>query len=252
MTSRTFTLFAAVFSVPFASASVASSEVQDMSDPLAVYTQGGVGMSNNGLNLKMGKSYDTKDPTTMAMNIFEIKGFMGEHITHDGDDSIDSIRFRNFQLDLTNGRGSQIDVNWNFDNNLGSASYSMIQALPKWGALQLYPLAGLGITVTDTANIDFVDDSLGSIGYAIPSSYVVVGTYAKVDVTDKIWLNYNPMYISTLNNNEYMSDLLDGFHHEAAVSYKLNDRQTIRTFANWDHDTQFKNGDFRLEFNHQF
>ncbi|GAA03858.1 putative uncharacterized domain protein [Photobacterium leiognathi subsp. mandapamensis svers.1.1.] len=62
MTSRTFTLFAAVFSVPFASVSVASSEVQDMSDPLAVYTQGGVGMSNNGLNLKMGKSYDTKDP----------------------------------------------------------------------------------------------------------------------------------------------------------------------------------------------
>ncbi len=106
--------------------------------------------------------------------------------------------------------------------------------------------------MTDTANIDFVDDSLGSIGYAIPSSYVVVGTYAKVDVTDKIWLNYNPMYISTLNKNKNMSDLLDGFHHEAAVSYKLNDRQTIRTFANWDHNTQFKNGDFRLEFNHQF
>nr|WP_305415717.1 hypothetical protein [Photobacterium leiognathi] len=82
----------------------------------------------------------------MAMNTFEIKGFMGEHIAHDGDDSIDSIRFRNPQLDLTNGRGSQIDVNWNFENNLGSASYSMIQALPKWGALQLYPLAGLGIT----------------------------------------------------------------------------------------------------------
>ncbi|WP_318513705.1 hypothetical protein [Photobacterium leiognathi] len=106
--------------------------------------------------------------------------------------------------------------------------------------------------MTDTAEIRGIDHEYGSVGYAIPSSYVVVGTYAKVDVTDKIWLNYNPMYISTLNNNEYMSNLLDGFHHEAAVSYKLNDRQTIRTFANWDHDTQFKKGDFRLEFNHQF
>nr|WP_305415718.1 hypothetical protein [Photobacterium leiognathi] len=56
MTSRTLPFWLLYF-LSFASASVASSEVQDMSDPLAVYTQGGVGMSNNGLNLKMGKSY---------------------------------------------------------------------------------------------------------------------------------------------------------------------------------------------------
>jgi hypothetical protein len=48
-----------------------------MSDPLAVYTQGGLGASDKGLNLKVGQSYDTGNPETMAMNIIEVKGIAG-------------------------------------------------------------------------------------------------------------------------------------------------------------------------------
>ena len=40
--------------------------VQDMSDPLAVYSQFGAGVTNKGLNLKYGQSYDTGNPNTIV------------------------------------------------------------------------------------------------------------------------------------------------------------------------------------------
>ncbi|WP_076410484.1 hypothetical protein [Shewanella sp. UCD-KL12] len=229
-------------------------ETQDMSDPLAVYTQAGAGVTNNGLNLKIGNSYDTGNIDTMAMNIIELKGIAGDSLGLDGNDSINTVRFRNFNLDTTNGRGTQIDVNWDFNTNLGSASYSFIQALPALGPLQLYPLAGVGITITDSAVIRGDENPVGSIGYAIPSSFAVVGTYAKITLTDKIWLNYNPMYMTTINNNEYMSDRMDGLYHEVVASYQINPKQNIRLFANYA-NTEFNqdnNIDWRIEFNHQF
>lgn len=238
-----------------AMAAADESELQDMSDPTAVYTQAGAGITNQGLNLKIGQAYDTEDPDTLAMNIIEIKGFMGDSMGLDGNDSINTLRYRNFSLDTTTGRGAQIDVNWDFNNDMGSASYSFIQALPKWGAVQFYPLAGVGITVRDTAKIiDQQDPDFGSAGYAIPSSFAVVGTYTKIEITDKIWLNYNPMYVKTLNSNTRMSDLSDGFHHEIAASYQLNSRQNVRWFANYnDTESNRENDwDWRLEFNHQF
>lgn len=245
-----FTVFPLVCSF-----SLFADEIQDMSDPLAVYTQAGAGMTNNGLNVKIGNSYDTGDIDTMAMNIIELKGIAGDVLGVDGDDSIDTVRFRNFSLDKTNGRGSQIDVNWDFDNHLGSASYSFIQALPSIGAVQFYPLAGVGLTVTDTAKFTTTEgNDFGSVGYAIPSSFAVVGTYAKVTITEDIWLNYNPMYMTTLNNNSRMKDMMDGFYHEVVASYQLNPTQTVRTYANYnDTDSNVdKDWSWRVEFNHQF
>lgn len=96
-----------------------SQDVQDMSDPLSVYTQAGLGYTDKGLNLKIGQAYDTGDTDTMAMNVLEIKGFAGDAIGWNGrgaDDSIDSLRYRNFSVDLTNGRGAQVDVNVAFDS----------------------------------------------------------------------------------------------------------------------------------------
>jgi D-serine dehydratase len=51
-------------------------EVQDMSDPLAVYTQVGVGATNKGLNFKVGQAYDTGIATTAGMNVIEVKAYM--------------------------------------------------------------------------------------------------------------------------------------------------------------------------------
>ncbi len=71
-----------------------------MSDPTAVYTQAGIGITNKGINVKIGDSYDTGNPDTMAMNIFELKGIAGDTFGWDSDDvkdnSVDTIRFRNF------------------------------------------------------------------------------------------------------------------------------------------------------------
>ncbi|WP_198589565.1 hypothetical protein [Shewanella sp. 10N.286.51.B7] len=55
---------------------VIEKEVQDMSDPLAVYTQVGGGITDAGLNLKLGQTYDTNNPETMGMNIIEGKGLL--------------------------------------------------------------------------------------------------------------------------------------------------------------------------------
>ena len=144
-------------------------EIQDMSDPLAVYTQTGAGYTDKGLNLKIGQAYDTGSDTTMAMRVLEVKGFYGEALGFDDsintDDSIDAIRYRNFELDLTNGRGAQIDINYNFDSSHladkhGDISYSLLQALPKVGRFNFYPLAGAGLAFGNNATED--DGSIDS------------------------------------------------------------------------------------------
>lgn len=249
--------------------SVAKAEdsVQDMSDPLAVYTQAGAGYSDKGLNLKFGQTYDTGSDTTMGMNVLEVKGIAGDAIGFRDndkskfgsvDDSIDSVRFRNFTVDLTNGRGAQVDLNYNFDTNQGSASYSFIQALPKFGPVNLYPLAGAGIAagepLTDKSRSDA--DELHD-RYDMHGTFYVAGMYAKIEITDKIWLNYNPMYMGTISGSDtYKNGAFYGddsiMTHEFAASYQINPRLNVRYFANWNEEVDFEDGDHRIEFNYQF
>ncbi|MDF5302007.1 hypothetical protein P3697_08235, partial [Vibrio parahaemolyticus] len=123
-------------------------ELQDMSDPLAVYTQAGFGITDKGANIKIGQTYQSSQPGTMAMNIIEMKGIGGElfgirdnddPMYANVDDSIDSFRLRNFQVEVAKGLGRQLDVNYDVDNDKLDASYSFIQGLPKFGMLQLFP-----------------------------------------------------------------------------------------------------------------
>jgi len=245
------------------SALAGSQDVQDMSDPLSVYTQAGLGYTDKGLNLKIGQAYDTGDANTMAMNVLEVKGFAGDAIGWNGrgaHDSIDSLRYRNFSVDLTNGRGAQVDVNVAFDNDLGTqgtASYSLIQALPKMGPLNLYPLAGAGLAFGES----FDQDNKGSLEaqdrWDLHGSFYVVGMYGKLELTDNIWVNYNPMYMGTISgsdpfNNSSMEGSDSVFTHEAAVSYQITDRTNVRYFANWTENTNYANGDHRIEVNYQF
>ena len=58
-------------------------DLQDMSDPLAVYTQVGAGITDKGLNLKMGQTRDTGNDDTMAMAVLEVKGIMGDTLGWD-------------------------------------------------------------------------------------------------------------------------------------------------------------------------
>jgi hypothetical protein len=218
-------------------------QLADMSDPLAVYNRAGAGITNNGINLKFGMEYQTPDANNQAMHVLEIKGIAGDSLgwsEHDKrDDSIDAIRYRNFQLDRNDNRGTQIDLDWNFDTDTGSASYSFLQGTPKLGAFQFYPLAGAGLTVEDEKEE----------GITIPGAFAVIGVYAKMNVSDSVWLNYNPMYKMGVGGKLSDWGQLD---HEITASYKLNQRQNVRFYANWDDDTDFKEGDFRIEFNHQF
>lgn len=238
-------------------AAFADDEVEDMSDPLAVFTQAGLGATDRGLNLKIGKSYDTKDDTTAAMNVFEVKGFLGDSFGFNDDsslldNSIDSVRLRNFQVDLTNGRASQIDVNYDVENESGTSSYSFIQALPTFGRLTLYPLAGAGVAFGNTV----LEDGSKVGGYNIPGTFAVAGTYSKIDITDKIWFNYNPMWTTTLSGSDHFTEQsMEGdssvLNHEVSLSYQVNSRFNIRYFANWSENETYGDGEHRLEFNYQ-
>ena len=246
---------------------MAEEEVQDMSDPLAVFTQGGFGVTNKGLNLKIGQTYDTGSDTSMGMNIVELKGFGGEALGWDNnsvkDNSIDSIRYRNFEVDLTNGRGAQLDVSFDVERENASASYSFIQALPKMGFIQFFPLLGAGVSIQNDAidRVEMVDGEATPVidnGYSMDGVYTVAGLYSKITVTDKIWLNYNPMFLSSISGSDFYQDNAYGsgngdiLLHEVVASYQVNPRFNVRYFANFSDEVTFSDGDHRVEVNYQF
>lgn len=241
----------------------AQDEVQDMSDPLAVYTQVGAGYTDKGLNLKVGQAYDTGSDLTAGMNIIEVKGIFGDVLGWRSkktlDNSVDSIRFRNFGVTLDNGRAAQLDVNYSLQPSLvaeetADISYSLIQALPPFGNFTLYPLAGVGVSIGNNA---LEDDGTTDSGYSIMGLYGLVGMYSKYQLTEKIWVNYNPFWLSTISgsdnytDNYYGKDTSHILTHEFAVSYQFIPRFNLRYFANWNENIDFLDGDHRLEFNYQ-
>ena len=243
-------------------------EVQDMSDPLAVYTQVGAGATNYGINLKVGQAYDTGDPKTIAMNVLELKGLLGEALGwSDGsqrDNRLDGLRFRNFGVNIENGRGQQIDFNYSLNETplaeeSGSLSYSLIQALPKMGEVNLYPLAGVGLAFGN--NVLDIDDATQTPeideGYSIQGAFGLIGMYGKLALTDKLWLNYNPFYLMTLSGSDLYKDNAYGageddiLTHEFSASYQITPVFNTRYFANWNENLDFTKGEHRVEVNYQ-
>ncbi|MFG1492805.1 hypothetical protein ABMA75_04495 [Halobacteriovorax sp. ZH4_bin.1] len=238
-------------------------KVQDMSDPLAVYTQAGLGATNKGLNVKIGISYDTGVKDVAAMNVIEFKGFLGDDLGWDcpskKSNRMDSFRFRNFSANIKSGRGSQLDINYSLNESLlaertGNASYSILQALPKFWIVNLYPLAGVGVEFGKNA---IEDDASVDSGFSVIGFNSVVGFYGKFTITDKIWLNYNPIWAAVLAGSDlYESSGYGGkdniLLHEFAASYQFTPRFNLRYFANWSNLVDIADGDHRIEFNYQF
>jgi hypothetical protein len=46
------------------------------------------------------------------------------------------------------------------------------------------------------------DDGSIDSGYSIMGIYVLVGMYSKFQISDKIWLNYNPFWLTTISGSE--------------------------------------------------
>lgn len=228
----------------------------DMSDPLAVFSMAGFGVTNRGLNIKIAKSYDTGNPNQLGMNLFEIKGIYSDTLGWEDNtvDSVDSIRLRNLTVNPATGLGAQIDMNYDLNNEAGGLSYAILQALPKMGRFNLYPLAGMGVAFANNA---LQDDGTIASGYSFPGTFATVGMYGKFTVTDKIWLNYNPIWNTTVSGSNLYKDYAFQNHssvllHEAIMSYQINPRTNVRYFANWSEYVDFADGDHRVEVNYQF
>ena len=231
-------------------------ELADMSDPLAAYTMAGVGVTNRGLFLKAAKTYDTGNPKTMGMNLIELKGIYSDDLGWEDDtvNSIDSLRVRNLSVITATGTGAQIDLSYAFNTEIGSLSYSIMQAFQKMWRFNLYPLAGAGVVL---ANNFPQDEGTIASGYSFPGVFATAAMYGKFTITDKIWLNYNPIWNTTLSGSDLYKDYSFEGHnsvllHEAIISYQINIRTNVRYFANWSQYTDFGDGDHRLELNYQF
>ena len=233
-------------------------ELKDMSDPLAVYTRAALGVTNRGINLKVGIESKGGDADKALMNVIEIKGVGGDAIGWDGDyirsNSVDSLRYRYFSLNKKNGRGSQLDVTYEQHQESGVVSYSFLQGLPKWKNFSLYPLLGAGLAYANNA---LQDDGSTQSGLSIPGALAVVGMYGKYNVNDNIWLNYHPFWsVGLVGSDVFMDHGFEGHSsvltHEASVSYKLSPRSNVRYFANWSQYSNFKDGTHRIEYNYQF
>jgi hypothetical protein len=215
--------------------SVLATESADMSNPLAVFNVVGASYGTQGANLKVGIAYDTEDENTMAMHIVEIK------------DNAENIRYRHFGVDTTTGRGLMVDVGWDTELKQGSAALQVMQALPKFGPFQLFPVIGGGMGIAEGIWNEPGYEEV--VGYTMPGGFLNAGMYAKMDITDKLWLNYNPMY------THGMSGLLTGesaFNNEFIASYKTTENTTVRAFYNVASGKSFTDGDARVEFNYAF
>ncbi|MFV0477268.1 MAG: hypothetical protein ACK5ME_05470 [Parahaliea sp.] len=244
--------------VPSHAETTETEALQDMSDPLAVFTQTGLGVTDKGMNIKFGQTYKPSTPGYAAQNVIEIKGIGGElfdirdsdkPLYRNVDNSIDSFRFRNFKVAVAKGVGTQLDMSYNVDADALDTSYSFIKAMPPvLGAINFYPLLGAGVTIANEVSDD---------GYEILGTFAVAGMYAKATLSRNIWLNYNPLYLHTFSGS---SNYQDGYYagdshlltHELAISYQINPRTNIRYFANWNTKVDFADGDHRIEINYQW
>jgi len=124
--------------------------------------------------------------------------------------------------------------------------------------IQLYPLAGLGLSVANNVNENALwADGDSPSGISIPGAYGMIGLYSKVTITKKIWLNYNPVWLSSLagapnyKKNTYGLNNSSSLTHEFAVNYQISPIFNIRYFGNWSNHVDFKDGGQRIEFNYQ-
>lgn len=233
-------------------ASKISDTLQDMSDPMAVFSQFGAGYGDKGINLMLGHAYDPGVKNRKAMHIFEIKGIAGDAVGWRGDNnnSVSEFRYRHFEVSMKTGTGTNIDLNYNLDSGIGTGTYGIIQALPQIGRFQAYPMLAVGATVIDLNKTnDRIETENGSIGgHHLLGFYGLAGMYSRYNITDNLWLNYNPMSLIGATG-ELSGEAV--FMHEGAISYQLTSRSNIRYFANWSDNVNYRNGDHRIMYTYQ-
>ncbi|WP_051303040.1 hypothetical protein [Psychromonas aquimarina] len=210
-------------------------EVADMSDPTAVYSSAGIGYSNKGANIKFGLQLPSKAENSAHM------------ITVDVKEGGDIIRGRYFNVNLKTGFAGSIDANYDTNTETAHVSFGALQTIPLSEKLTIYPGLYAGVMIGDDV------DEFGKVnGVSISAMTATAQMYSKYNITDKLWINLNPAYTTSLYGVE-----TGVFDLETAVSYQITPRFNARLF----HNNNMKVGNYneelyesitRLEFNYAF
>ena len=123
----------------------------------------------------------------------------------------------------------------------------------------MYPLAGIGATIANDVykNANGWADANSPSGISIPGLYANLGMYSRVAITKNFWLNYNPVWLSSIGGSDAYKENTYGrgessvFTHEVTASYQISPQFNVRYFGNWSNHIDFVDGGHRIEFNYQ-
>ncbi|MGC9461147.1 hypothetical protein [Vibrio genomosp. F10] len=207
----------------------------DMSDPTAVYTSVGVGYGTSGYNAKIGLKLPSTSSNEANMLNLEVKN------------GGDTFRGRFFNVD--NSTGGAISVDAGYDRNSGVANISAgaLTTLPLSENIVFYPGLYLGGMIGDRLNVDN-----HTTGVDIKALTATGQLYTNFKLTDKLWLNVNPSFTTSLYGIK-----TDTFDLEVAIGYQITPVFNARFYHNNNvgvghYDKESYKSMTRLEFNYAF
>lgn len=216
---------------------VEKEETADMSDPMAIYTMLGGSYGSEGADFKFMSTLESDNPTGGKAIVGEAKGGL-----KDGEFFSD-YRLRLFEADFKTGRGSSLDLMYNTESESGSITKGIMQMVPVTEKFTLYPILGAGIAFNQHEHA----------GINVPGAFLNFTLYSKYQLTEKIWLNYNPSYNHGIYGADIFKDNLkgeEGLNHEFIASYQINPVSNVRAYYNVN-QANLDEGVWKLEYNRQ-
>ncbi|MCG9627426.1 hypothetical protein L1D34_21570 [Vibrio mediterranei] len=228
---------------------------------VAAETAAGIGLDNQGANLKL--QYEASSTSSLTKGIVELKGIAGDSLgwsgTEQRDNSIDSVRARLFSNSKTSGLGFYMDANYDVERESADLSANMSWHY-QYQKLEVLPYVGMGLTLVNgqlpLEEYGYpIDDHV--TGYTLPGSYGQVGAYLSYHLLDNLTFTYNPEYRATLGGaasyvNAYYEGDSSQFHNEVRLSYAINKQWDVQYHSEWyagDKSSDVVQG---LEFNYHF
>lgn len=221
----------------------------------------GVATGTDGLNFNV--ELDRNDDTAMSFYRLDAKGVYGEALGWNSDDnqddSIDTLRVRMGEIHNDSKMGMYMDAEYDRDIERLDASAGIIGEI-KTKQLTIRPFATFGLVAQNT--IESIGPAEVEAGYTIPGTYATVGAYTEYQVTERVSVQYNPLWKTAVSGKSHHTehgfiDNKDKGHgsiliNEFAIAYKINTQVKLQYVAEWDQHTSLSDGEQMIELKYQF